>query len=568
MKPNTATAIMKAATDTINAINKNEKLVVPLLAIRATKAAYDYPNDQPIRILSNVLNKMAENGNVFISKNEFKTLVSRFAASGNSVINKEFYKEAGSKCNDDEDCDAVEVDEKMVEKKAYAPIDAYLGADKGLSNALGELWGEGGKINKSASIKKFDPELARKASNSLDIVLSKAGYEPKNIVIAGGNEDFIICNAYFETPKGETNMIVPVMTVKSSIVEPSVFVSKYGFVDMNKQSIEEHIKENAGQPFYMKAEDLSNALQSMSKVASLNEFELGVLALQNKVKKGRVEKFASANKEIYLSQNYITASVNEVDKAGNLPIAITRNPDADKFEARLKSASGAADFILGKNVVETGKNIVSQKISEFGYHAKVAVASFDKESVTYACSVYTDGGPVGFEVMADVNHGRVNIPTIMAIQDRAFDFSKDGMHSLISSYASDNKAAAIASPMYDLKPSEIIDNMRQALDHQQYKMAEEALMTLAEKVDDKTYKVAFAEYLAGVGGAKLTKVASKCGCTRIMKVSTHSSPICGHLNMPIDKVYQNEFGECCPKYRQNISDPEVSAVFSNTKILL
>ena len=66
MKIETTKDIIRIANDLNSAISNNEKFAVPILAVRAKKAALDNPGDETLRMMHNVLSNMSEHGKVFI----------------------------------------------------------------------------------------------------------------------------------------------------------------------------------------------------------------------------------------------------------------------------------------------------------------------------------------------------------------------------------------------------------------------------------------------------------------------------------------------------------------------
>ena len=414
---------------------------------------------------------------------------------------------------------------------------------------------------------------AKQAQTVASLELARLGVAPKSVNTFGGTESFIICDATYETPKGEAHLLVPVELSKSGTLIPTFFASKHGFADLNKQTVEEHIIASAGKSFNVKAETLINALSVAKEASTMDDFEIKALAMQEAVNNKKLTKEASSMDQSQMPFASNGIFMQEVDKAENASVQLPQAKDFEKFASSLSSSKGVASFVFGEALVSSARDAISSKIMSFGYKPQISVLACDDtdNTITYAIRVDTGNGPVGFEAMAEINNGKATLPSIIVSADKAYDFSREGINSIIKSNEPDYKSVAAVSPMYELKASEILENIRVAADAGDFKTAEEALTVLAEKGDKETYSLGLAEYMRSVNASAnkhLQKQASvKSCCKRIVKASTHSAPICGHLNLPLDKVYQNEQGECVPLYRKAMSDTYEGVLFNTSKIL-
>lgn len=563
MKPNN-TEFLQAITEVANKIQGAEKLAVPLLAVRASKAAQENPYDQSLRVLASTLSKMADNGKILITKAEFNDVFSKTSTGLGSVAANYFSDELNK--------EAVKPQRELAgsDEKVYIESDElYSVANKAVGNALTGLWDNTGKPSKEGSERYFDPQMAKQAQTATSLTLARIGCNTDKITTFAGSENFIICDAAYATSKGEVHTLVPVEISKSGALIPNMFLSRHGFADLAKDNLVQHIKECAGNSFTVNASQLLNALNSIKKVSSLDEFELRALAAQESVDKKGMVKQAGVKTNYQFEQNFLLSQVDSAD-AGE--VKLPKHEDTDKFASKLSSVAGAAEFVFGKKTVDAGRDFIISKMASFGYDSNVKVSNADDDSITYAVAVNAGGGKFGFEVIASVSNGKINVPSIAVVADKAFDFNKDGIHSMISQRASDNKAVAVVSPLYDLSTNEVVDLIRNAADKGDFKVAEDALNVLSEKADERVYMVALAEYMRSLNGSNkgLNKEASekKCGCSKVIKVSSHSVPVCGHLNMPLDQVYQNEHGECVPKYRKNLESGYENVLFNTSKTFI
>ena len=550
--------MLNAVSQIANRLENNESFAIPLLAVRASKLAYENTTDQPLIIMAKVLSKMAENGKLAITRGELRDMYSKFAGTSITKLAECFEKE-------------LAIEEKVSQRKMAGEVaetfNMYEGADETLANALTGLWDESGKPCKNAECKMFSPTVAKQAVTLTKLHLTRIDSEPKAVNVFGGNESMIICDASYETNRGESHVLVPVEITSKGALIPTVFATEYGFADLTKETLQKHVLETAGKSFHVNAQLMADTLSITKEASTLDEFELQVLATQRLVSSKKLSKTACDHSQTVplMGQGAFLQELAPQESA----LVTPKGDDFEKFETKLSTAKGLAELTFGKKAVDDGRNVIASKVTSFGYCPQVKVASCDDDSITYAVAVDSASGKFGFEVMAEINNGKVTVPSIIAVDDRAYDFSNQGLNTAMNSRANSVRAVAMVSPLYDLKVSEVMEKIREAADCGNYRVAEEALNVLSQKNDPEAYIKASAEYMRSFGADKIEKQASKkCGCSRVIKVSTHSQPICGHLNLPLDKVYQNEHGECIPKCRQNIETKQEGFLFNTTKAFI
>lgn len=563
--------IIKVANDLNSAITNNEKFAVPILAVRAKKGALNHPNDETLRMLAKVLSTMSENGKLFISKGEFNSIYSKFATSKSKA--KEYFadelltKTASTKT--DRELAGKEVDE----------ISLYACADNTVLNAFSSLWDNDGKVAKAGEYKAYNSKVAEKANQLTDLQFSQLGVTTKQVNTFAGTDKFILCDAVCETPNGDSHIIVPVEISASGALIPVMFINKHGFIDLNEKTLEAHFNEFAGKNLVVNSEKIFEILHTAKNVDVLDEFSLQVMAAQSAVKQNKQIDNSISDLLSIVGQEEIVKSAstgdfseynNMLSKLYDMSEVRAEQGTVDKFASYLESNKGIADLTFGKDVVDSGRNIVASKVSSFGYKPQITVTCCDENSITYAVAVATRNGPLGFEVISEIHNDKAVVPYIMAVSDKVYDFTKEGMEYAVNDKVTDNRVLAVVSPLYDLKSSEIVNIVRQAASKGDYKTAEEALNVLSEKADFESYAMALNEYMKGLNGEVTKEVShsSECKCSRVVKASNREKPVCGHLNLPLDQVYQDKDGKCTPKYRKNMSDACGDILFNTSKIFI
>lgn len=560
--------IIKIAGELNGAINNNEKFAVPVLAARATKGALNHPGDETLRLMSNVLSKMSESGKLFITKGEFNQLYNSVATKTTKAAS--YFKDEIQKKEE------VQQTRKMAGEE-LSDFNMYYGADETVLNAFSSLWDDSGKISKKAEYKGYNPKVAEKANYITDLQFAKLGVSTKEVKTFAGTDKFILCDAVCETPKGEAHIVVPVEISASGVLIPVMFINRHGFVDLNENTLDTHFKDFAGKNINVNAEKIFELLHTASEIETVDETELQILAAQQAVKEDRKIDTSLADLLSVVGQEDIVKSASTGDYSGynnvlsQLLAATEVKADkavVEKLSSYLQSNTGLADISFGKDVVETGRNLIANKVLSFGYNPQITVSASDHNSITYAVVIATGSGPLGFEVISEVENKKANSPYIMAISDKVYDFSREGLEHAITDRVNDNRVLAVVSPLYELKSSEVVEVIKRATAKKDYKTAEEALNVLCEKADPEMYALALVEYMKGLNG-EITKEAchsENCKCSRIVKSSNREKLLCGHLNLPLEQVYQDKYGNCIPKYRKNMSDTYEGVLFNTSKI--
>ncbi len=549
--------ILKAASELANSFKNSEKLPIPLLAVRAKKAAMNHPEDQTLIMLANVLTKMSENNKIFITRAEFNNVYSKFATSNTMAC--EYFKEELNINEDNADRQVAGYDDGGISS-------LYSSADQSLSNALAELWDDSGKSKKNGELKLYNPNQAKHAENLTKLELTRLGCEPKEVVVFSGTEDLIICQAKYETPKGVAYLLVPVELISKGALTPTIFATKFGFADLNREAIEEYIQYSAGKNMLVKAENIINTLKTIKQANVLSEFELKVLAAKESLNNKKLHAEVENQKNMSFASSAILMQEVDIENT-QAETSVPKFAETETFATKLNTPKGTAEFIFGKQVVDNGRNAIISKLASLGYNAKATISSCGEDCIMYAVSMNTAKGDLGFEVVAEVNNNKAIIPAIIAVKDKPYDFSAFGINELVRDQSTDFHMVAVVSPMFEMKSSELVEIIEQSAKTGDYKKAEEALIILSEKDNEDAYMKATALYLGLINNkSSLKKQASKCGCSKVIKVATHLNPICGHLNLPLDKVYQNERGECCPLYRKNMQDTYDGVLLNSHKI--
>lgn len=535
-------------TKTAKAVYDNEKFAIGVLAVQARKVAQAYPTDQTAIGMSNFLSKRAASSNAnFITRAELKDVYNKLYSPNNKFVGL-FAEQLGIVEQVKTNVMQRDPNEgKNLVDQAYQNL-----ADPILSNALASAF------DKSAPLKMYSNAAAISAEKSCAFELGHQGLPPKKISVIAGQSDILICQATYDTPKGEAHALIPVEIKDNKALLPTMFLSRAGFSDLQGQYLEEHLVSTAGKSYKIDAQKLLEAVATAknSVPETISDIE-------------RILLRASATKETPITHTANGILYQQVDQ----PIADVREEqleqpaEVQEFAKRLTSAVGVAEFTLGKTAVNAGRQLIQKAMQRFGYsNAQIAVASNDENTIYFAVAV--DQG-IGFKVPVKFSRGKMEEPAIIIASGTVGEFSKSGISELLAQGASDYQAATVASPSYGLKPSELIQQIKKAMSENNYLKAEDALNVLKASGDDKAFRVGFELYKEALaqGGMKKTATKESC-CDKQYKVAHSKYMICAHTNLPTHQVYQDKHGDCRPMYRKNMSETAEGGSFLHSKIYM
>jgi hypothetical protein len=520
-----------------NAIENDEKLAIPVLAVKLAKCSEAYPHDQTIGSMSRVIEKMASNNSYFISKAELKSLYKKLY-SNNTKFAQLFENELG----EDISYEPARSEYKHDDSNA---VSTYNTGDQVLANALESVF------DKTIAVKMFSKTSADKALKSVASTLNDSNLNPTKLSVDSGNEKFIIIKADYETPKGVTSFFVPVEINDNKVVQSSVFMGNAGPLDINYSNIKKYLKTTAGSKLQVTSNMVLDALtKASSNKRRVSNAEMSLIRL-NANRAGKSEFFQDQVVGLKVAE----ASVKDVE--------LPKYNEFESFEQKFNSPQGIATFQFGAETLKIASESVTRDVIGFGYkNPQISITGSDDKTVFYGVSL--DGGKVAFTVPVKIAGNKITKPNLMLCQGSVSTFNKENINNLYVNNQTDYKVAAAASPLFGLKPSDLINNIKMALSENNHAKAEDALNVLARSGDAKAYATGFVTYMSGL--TNKTASVKEDPCTMIVKSSVSEHPICGHTGLPVHKVYKDQYGNCRPLYRKGMDETYEGASFMNSKI--
>lgn len=527
--------IVKAA----ESVKEQENFFTGVLAKKAEQLAEIFPYDSTVVGMYNFLNRKSASNNM-ISRSELKKAYTTLYSNNNKFASY-FSDELGAS-------QAVEETPKKDSREGEDLLAiAHKSVDSNLVDTLSSLFQDG----KNAVVKTYTKTAAVQAERNVLRTLNTLGVTSKLAEVVAGNDSWLVCRAAFETPKGETSALVPVELVDGSPVMPAALVSQEGLIELTAATLSDYLSKNSGKLLKVNAEQVLNFISK--KAEPLSEVELALFRL----------KTASDGNIALDAPGVLLQDARVGGEVADVAMPTYELPEEYlSLGERLSSKAGEAELLHGKAAVDTGRNLIVKKLASLGYESQVGVASSDKSGIVYAASV---DGKKGFKVPVKIVNSSVALPKMVVAEDSIKEFTADGISELINE-SNDLEAMAMASPLYDLKPQELFVSLASALQEDNLAKAEDALHILRESGDTHFYNMAFALYKQALKGELKFEKQASSGCSHPIKTANSSRLVCGHTGLPVDKVYQDKFGECRPMHRKGMEDGSESSHFITSKV--
>lgn len=519
----------------------SEKFLVGVLAVRAEKFAQAQPYDPCAVGMANYLKKKAAGPNALISRAEFKQVYGKLY-SQNSLFGEEFATELGTTAGllAPQRTNRSPLEGNDLISEAASKTDPIL--RQGLDSAF----------DSSIPYKTYSPATAVSAEKSCFHELNRQGLPPRKVTVVAGRADLLLCQANYETPKGISSVLIPVEIRDAKALLPTIFLTARGCLDLNATDLEEHLVSSAGKSYQIDTQKVLEVLSSAKNPKSqpLSEVEKIVMRVNAK-------KETPAN-------HFDTSIFQEIDKkAEYFKFPEAKIPqELQSISDSLISQAGQAEFLFGKKSIDTGTQLVRQILSDLGHRSvQIRIASVRAEGPVYVAAL---DSRTAVKIPVKMGKNSVTPPGMCLVAGKVFSLNADGLKAAQQEVPA-LEVQASASPNYDLKSGHLLNQLKVAMLSENYLKAEDILNVLDQRGDKKALTSAQTIYRAGLKGELLPEL-SKCASSYTSSVS--SQRICAHTNLPIDKVYQDQDGNCHPKYRQGMSESFDGAALIDYKVIL
>jgi hypothetical protein len=533
-----ATNVIKQAAEVME---DNKEFVLAPLALRMIKAADAYPEDTTIKQMASFLNNRAAKNSFFITKRELRKVYDALYTR-NTKCAEFLSDELGIATT------LPEPKEMTRDKNEGSLVDEAFESlgDPVLVNALNAAFD-----GKDVSFNTYSAVTARKAEKNVAHELDNLGADAHIIKTVAGQEDLLICQATYETPKGQSSVLIPVEVVDGKPLFPTVFLSRVGFKDLTAEDLTDHLISTAGKLWKIDAQQLLKVVSSVKNGTKETVSEVEEIVIK-----------AAAAKGTPITHTPNAMLYQQVDPE-KVEVELPKVEESFKFAEKLATTKGVAEFTLGKTAVNASRKLLKQTLASYGHDAQIAITGVNDNTVFFAVAV---NGGSGFKVPVKIERGLPAMPTVIMANGAIHEFSPAGISKAL--VEKDYGIAASASQLSSEKPTELIEVVRSAMAGNDYAKAEEALSVL-NQLDKKAFHYAFGLYQNALNGAPLTKEASApTQCSMQVKNAHSNHVLCGHTGLPLHKVYQDEHGNCCPLYRKDLDHSNEGGSFLHSRIYL
>lgn len=513
-----------AAKSALDFLENGQGYPVEYVIMRFEKAAAQYPTDQLIGNMRDVLVKVSSDRH-FMHQSEIGRLYNQmYGLSGgqtafrsvlsdllpeNLQLSKVAY--SGSKT-------------RAMEENALEPI--Y--KDSELSNAFSVLFSLGG----DSAFGTYKPGQDKNAKKAVIAKLSNLGYAPLDVEIVTTNDHFILCAAVHQTSGlNKVATYIPVQITDGVTQEPKLLVLGEEVVELDARNLFTCIKE----------QERNLKTQTKNKFASERGINLPEIEIAKAVVPTSLESFADL-------ENTLIAA-------------------ASKFDShKVKMAIAMLD----------------NELNGFGIkNTTIKIAGSDQHGLLLDVYIPTQFGKTVVQVPVEITNNIPLLPTRFASSStkkdqQIFDFTQkgfDGFFQNLNAQSESLKVARITGELSKMSYQQLMDQMIEGIASQDYKLAEDALQTINHRFGSDKYLVAFDQYSQllkyasdGTRRKELIKAAYERG--DLIKVPTSVDLYCPKLGLPVSKVSFDEKGRVIPLSKAAKSQVQSDTLISTSRILL
>jgi hypothetical protein len=528
--------INKIAGSALKNIEGQEKILLSVFATRVQKALNSFPEDATLTSMAQVLIRMAEK-RMFITRAELKDLYRGFYTRNNKFA-EVFGEEVGQ----------VELQAPTFSNRAEEidlASDYASFADPVLANALESAF------DNNAPLKMYSAKAAAAAVQKVETLLTDMGFRASASVLEG-TPDSILIHASVETPKGRTSFYTVADIQAGKVLNPAVVMNNRGAEAFDAKTLTNYVQTFAGKNLEITAESMISLFKKANDTSTeISNVELAVSKLN-------ASKSASSE---YFANGVTGMSVDEAT-ASDVVLPEFKDSEIGSFAEKFDTAAGRAGFKFGERKVTVAARNVVNHLRSFGFAgAQTRIADCNEDSIFFAVSL----GKTAFTVPVKMTE-KAALPEVLVCNGTVKSFTKEAVNSLLMADERDFKAAAVASPLYSIKASELVETVRSAMADKNLTKAEDALNVLAQSGDEKAHAIALGVYFGNLG-ATAAKV-EETSCSRIIRNASSQHSICSHTGLPLHKVYQDANGDCHPSYRKGMDESYEGGYFMNSKVLL
>jgi len=503
-------------------LKDSELISTSFMLSKLKKYASENPQDKTIGSLKIVFANLENNKKGFITRKELKDLYSKHYTFKTSFASL-FENELGEK----------EIEPEIKTAQNIKPLDFNkYAADESLVKLMGGL------IKENTGWVSAD--LVKKAERKIASDLNFLDYAPKSVKVLESNKDILLAVASFETPKGLTEVYVPM----TSNLEASVFIGNNAVDSLNKESLAKYIVSNSGQRLKTASKQVFDQINAYFKPKE-SKTELAITSL----------KVSKAKESLNLTNPILAYKIAENKET---IVEIPKSNEFSSLEEKFASPVGIALENFGEKGLQKAASVLESTLNQVNSPPlKIKVAGSTSNTINF--DVQSKSGKtysVGVKMA-----GSNPLSPEFAIVNGYVRKINASFESSLNEESLDKKSFANISNLSLMSGEQLISFAKNLLENKELSKLEIVLEAIKEK-DLDLYKNAYKLILTD----GLTKQASTIHkCAKLITSPNSIHKVCSHTGLPENKIYVDQNGNCRQIHSKDIVAE--TGFFSTARIL-
>lgn len=499
-------------------INNSDQLCVSSLSNKLKKCSSAYPQDKTIGALSRIISSFGKN-NDFITKKSFKELYASHYTN-NTAMPELFSNELDIKI--EKEASVQPAKNKDIDLSKYK-------ADPLLENVLSKLLLKDTKVSLAHDVVKKAEEKVLKDLNNV--------YRPSSVKAIDSNSDAIVVLASFESPKGMTEIFIPL----TKNLEGNVFIGNKVVSEINEDNIKNYILKNAGQKIAISSKKVLSTIES-SITPKQDRTELAAAA----IKVNNSKLYSDGIVGVKFAES--TATIVELPKSNEFK----------NLEEKFASPLGIALENFGEKMLQKAAQTIQTTLNQINSPAlKINLLKSSNDSLIF--NVLSKSGKT-FTVPVKVSGSNCLSPDYAVFNGGVQKLDKK-FESKLASSELDKASFKHVANLAVLNSDQLLSLAKQFSDSKEFEKMATVLEVLKDK-DIQLYKNAY-KFILG----DIKKEASINKCSKLVERKNSIHKICEHTGLPENKVYQDKDGNCRPLYRKELDNMPEKGFYMTSKIL-
>lgn len=506
-------SLLKDAQHIVDRLDNGKTYPAKYVAQRFQTAANAHTTDLLINHMSDVIIKKASQQE-FISQNEIASIYDQlYGLSGGQTAFRDSLEDLLP--NSRQFAKVAYPGSKTRTLEEAPPIQTQTESE--LSNAFSVIFSMGN----DAPVSTFKPGQDRTIQKVVFNKLNSLGHQPQKIDIIETNEHYALCLASYDTGSlRKVSALIPVQITDGITREPKHLIKGGDVIDLESRNLYLYIKEQ--------------------------------------------EKLAKDNSHFkFASERGDTRPAIEIGKA----VIPTSLEPFTELETALMVAASKIDV----NQINMAMGIISADLISFGSKTpSIKVMSSDQSGIIFDAAVPTKFGKTRIQVPVEFQNGKPLLPSKFATdstsEKKVYDFSKAGFAQFMQNIhdsSSALKSTRDTEELNRLSYHQLVDQIVTGVSSKDYRLAEDALMSIQARFDSNTYHKAFDQF------TQLLKHSSTISSKRndfiksayergdLIKVPTTIELYCPKLGLPLSKIDFDEKGRPIAKGRKSKADNQI-----------